>query len=400
MESIKSESPNCNSTDNRTDIISVPKLSDDISKDVLSLASSISPSSDSKKSQKSSKLKAPADNVRPVGRLLNELGLDLVRQEVYKDLIDIQAAKDGEHRLADKEKGQLIKLTEAHARLRAKNGAYLLPRLRCAQCRYSTTAANILQLHREHGHCSHSGLHICCVCEAFRTRYPSQFIAHMDTVHRMNGRLAKKPSAAACSFCPYEHKNVGKVEIHALKCGKKFQLSSNLQPLPSDCDIPIKYKPTGWLGAGGMSGRQYDVGGSMGGAHMGGSMPGDAGRYTQSAGGGAASSAMSQQSVMEIGGQLYSWGNHRGKPLLTSLRSQIGSSGVAGAPANGPGYNVASGSPASRPAVATPAPPAVKVESSKSTGGQRHETCEICGMIVESRQALWTHLQAAHKVGR
>jgi len=40
-----------------------------------------------------SKSKAPPDNMLPVGRVLHDLGLDLVRQEVYRDLIDIQAAK-------------------------------------------------------------------------------------------------------------------------------------------------------------------------------------------------------------------------------------------------------------------------------------------------------------------
>jgi hypothetical protein len=175
-----------------------------------------------------------------VGRLLYELGLDLVREEVYKDLVDIQAAKDDENRLDEKEKGQLVKLAEAHARLRAKNAAYAMTRVRCARCHYACSARNVLTLHHEHGYRSRDGAHVCCRCNAFRTRYASTFVAHMEQAHAMNGRVAKKLEPGACSFCPYEHKHGAKVDAHVAKCAKKFQLSTNLQPLPSDCDIPIR----------------------------------------------------------------------------------------------------------------------------------------------------------------
>ena len=110
-----------------------------------------------------------------------------------------------------------MKLTEAYSKLKLRNHHYVLSRIRCARCRYVSTTRNVLELHREHGHCSRAGVHTCCVCDSFRTRYASQFISHMETVHSMNGRLAKKASTTICSYCPYEHKNSFKVGLKGLE---------------------------------------------------------------------------------------------------------------------------------------------------------------------------------------
>jgi len=106
-----------------------------------------------------------------------------------------------------------VKLTEAHLKLKMKNGPYNLARKRCASCRYSCTTSNVLQLHREFGNNKRDDVHICCVCD-FRTRFPSQFIVHVETVHSMTGRLAKRLSVIICPYCPFENKRGDKVLIH------------------------------------------------------------------------------------------------------------------------------------------------------------------------------------------
>jgi len=68
----------------------------DSSKTILSVQKIVVPvisTQEHRKSTKPAKVKPLPDNMRPVGRILHDLGLDIVRQEVYKDLIDIQAAK-------------------------------------------------------------------------------------------------------------------------------------------------------------------------------------------------------------------------------------------------------------------------------------------------------------------
>jgi hypothetical protein len=205
-------------------------------------------------------------------------------------------------------------------------------------------------------------------------------------VHRVVGKIAKKLAPAVCSFCPYDHKNLSKVEAHAMKCSKKFQLASNLQPLPSDCDIPIKFKPTVWMRPQVDSAGHIDT--SQSAVHR---MQSNDQMRNQMRPGMSQQQQGAQSSVMEIGGQLYSWGNQGGKPLLTSLRSQGG-----GAVANGPS-SVASSSLGTRPNMMAGGPRG-SVAAGATQVRQVHETCEICGMIVDSPQSLWNHLQTAHKV--
>jgi len=128
--------------------------------------------------------------------------------------------------------------------------------------------------------------------------------------------------------------------------------------------------------------------------------------------GGSGVPVMQQPSVMEIGGQLYSWGNHNGKPLLTSLRSQIGNNGAAVSSSNNRNFNIAVPTTAAlfqTPVVNVGAhqmfaqqqqqPSRSRTNLAPPTSApHRREPCEICGAIMDGRQSLWMHLQSAHKV--
>lgn len=340
--------------------------------------------SDSRKSQK---LKTH-DSLRPLARLLHDIGLELVRQLVYKDLIEIQEAKDAQNKLDEEDKNQLSKLTEAHTKLCAKSEAFRMPVHSC-RCGFACSSTNVMALHREFGQSSEQFPHICCCCEEFKSKWPSQFVSHMETVHDMKARIQKKLAPHVCFFCAYEHKNWMKIELHMSKCANKFSLSSNLQPQPADCDIPVLYKP-------GQVQRIYPmnppaVPSSIPGRFPAPAVPAASNQATPPP---VNAAAGSQSSVMEIDGQLYSLVNHNGKVLLTSLRSQIGSSSSTGA-AVVPSTSGTKKVPFPAPA---PRPPKPALEPIKPVVPVHRETCEICGTVVSSREALWTHFRDVHRV--
>lgn len=349
-------------------------------------------------SRKLHRSKTP-DSLRPLARLLHDIGLELVRQIVYKDLIDIQETKDVQNKLDDDDKNQLAKLTEAHSKLGAKCEVFRTP-VRSCRCGFSCSSSNVMALHREFGQSSDQFPHVCCCCEEFRSKWPSQFIAHMETAHDAKARIQKKLAPHVCFFCAYEHKNWMKIELHMSKCANKFSLSSNLQPQPADCDIPVLYKP-------GQVQRIYPMNPPP--------VPSLPGRFPAPVVAAAAAAPIpppatnqtppppqppinataGQSSVMEIDGQLYSLVNHNGKVLLTSLRSQIGSSS-----STGPAVVPSSSGTAKKVPFPPPAarPPKPALEPIKPVVPVNRETCEICGTVVTSREALWTHFRDVHRV--
>jgi len=273
-----------------------------------------------------------SDSYRPVGRLLHDLGLELVREQVYRDLIDIQTIKDAKNRLEEREKGQLLKLIEAQERLAARNTPYQLPAKRCSRCCFMSPSTNVMTLHHEFGTVSRvdATMHVCCLCSGlpgYRTRNPAQFMLHMSTDHGLTGRLMKKASPYACKNCLFEHKSAVRLTVHVEKCSRKFSLTTNLQPLPGDCDIPLMYRP---------SERKQ---------------PGVSPYVLQS-------NAWSNASVSASGPPSV-------RTLLSSLRHQI--------PAGHPG-------------------------SSKNQLVMPSLICEICGKLVDGREALWGHFRSTHHV--
>lgn len=278
-----------------------------------------------------SKHNIKSDSYRPVGRLLHDLGLELVREQVYRDLIDIQTAKDANNRLEEREKGQLLKLIEAQERLAARNKPYQLPTKCCSRCSFMSPSTNVMALHHEFGTVSRvdATMHVCCLCSGlpgFRTRNAAQFMIHLSTDHGLTGRLMKKMAPYACKNCLFEHKSSVRLTVHVEKCSKKFSLTTNLQPLPGDCDIPLMYRPSDRKRPGGSPHVQSDT--------------------------------SSHATVNTVGPPSV-------RTLLSSFRHEIS----AGYPGNS--YN-------------QQAMPSL--------------ICEICGKLVDGREALWGHFRSAHHV--
>jgi len=286
---------------------------------------------DKRKTTGNSKHETKSDSYRPVGRLVHDLGLELVRQQVYHDLIDIQTAKDAKNRLEEREKGQLLKLIEAQERLALRNAPYQLPAKRCSRCNFMSPSTNVMTWHHQFGTVSRidATVHVCCLCgghPGFRTRNAAQFVEHLSTVHGLTGRLMKKTAPYACKNCVFEHRNSVRLAVHVEKCVKKFSLATNLQPLPGDCDMPLIYRP---------SDRKRSVAPPL-----------------------VQSNASSRASLSASGPPSV-------KTLLTSQRKQM--------PA---GHSGCSSNQLVMPSL----------------------ICEICGKLVDGREALWGHFRLAHHI--
>ena len=358
-----------------------------LKKEVLLNSKDNSPDPSSKKMGNAVKVdlkpKPTLENLSPLARLLHDIGLEMVRQQVYKGLIGIQLAKDAENKLTDTEKGQLVKLEEAHSKLQSKNAAYSLRSNKKCRCRtFSSTSRHPLVLHQEYGFVKKS-MHGCCCCEEYKTRWPSHFILHMKDVHSKIGRLRKKMSPFRCVYCPYEGKNQVKMDAHLNACTKRFILSCNLQPLPSDCDIPLmsKRKPVALLPKPvAQPARNQQL------------MP-------QSIIAGSSSFSASPQfsrpqmitsspkqpmfvhsspnaSLLESMAEVFSRNGLDAKALLSATKLVAAANGS---------HATSSGQQKSTSTVTM---------KPKLQG----ENCELCGFAVYSREILWNHLKVAHKV--
>ena len=199
------------------------------------------PKPTSSKARINAALKPPSASaqMRPMASLLFDLGMDLARQQVYKDLIRIQQKKQSMDKLDEKETRQLDKLKEAYDDLVAKNSPYSTDTGPCDQCEFKADVETVLENHKEYGHVNEQGIIKCSYCED-QFKVGQQFIMHMDQKHKRKGRVIVRHSFFVCPYCPFEHNSKASFNKHILRCERVFNLLRNLEPTPADCDIPIK----------------------------------------------------------------------------------------------------------------------------------------------------------------
>lgn len=333
------------------------------------------PSVDVQNSLKKLEVKSRSgDGLRPVARLIHDLGLDLVRQQVYNDLIKIQEAKDVKHKLNEKEREQLKRLTDSHSKLLIKNANYRLPTIRC-RCFFVSTSANVVELHREFGSTAELSFYTCCLCDVFKTHYLSQFQAHLESVHSKKGRIFAKLASHVCKFCPYEHRNQMRMEAHVAKCFKRFSLNANMQPSPADCDIPLMGKVSP------MASHQKRPTAAL--INSKGSRLIQFSKQTHPSV--SFSLSAQQQTVMEIKGRLYGLEQQNGKVILTSQQSPSNSS-------------ASTARSFSRSLAQFPFPSGKPLSSEKLLPGQHLEKCEMCDTVVNNREMLWNHFCSVHRL--
>jgi len=179
-------------------------------------------------------VRSSSSNTRQVSRLLQDVGLLLVSQKVFKNLASVQKQK-----LADSKETcdteLLRKLKTSHQNLAAKNHSLLMPELRC-WCGFHSESVNVIEAHRVR--CDFQGR--CCYCQGrFVYRTEKQMMKHLSKVHKKVGNTPHRSGSLPCPFCPVDFSSRFSLMRHIDVCRQKFLLAANLAPKAKDKDIPV-----------------------------------------------------------------------------------------------------------------------------------------------------------------
>lgn len=180
------------------------------------------------------------EDMRPMAKMLYTLGADLCKQFIYKDLIRVQTKKKSQNRLNDMDVENLDKLKDVHETLLSKTKHYSVDSdVKCNDCSFKSESTNVLEWHKEFAHGQEEGDFKCSYCD-FVTRHPGAFFYHMECTHNRKGRIYMRNAFFNCPMCPFENSTRAALKKHLVKCEKSFNLKRNLEPAPTDCDIPLK----------------------------------------------------------------------------------------------------------------------------------------------------------------
>ena len=181
--------------------------------------------------------------VRPAAWLLHSVGLRLVREKVYDDLMDIQEEKLSEGALSGNEQRQLERLRGAFTDLLKQNRPVAVRSKRRCRCGFAAASRLELELHRDYGSVSAGDdlRYACCLCGLQSIRSPVMMACHIERCHGRRSRTHTAPPTGYCPYCPYEQRTITKVKLsrHVLNCTLNFRIDRNLAPTAADADIPL-----------------------------------------------------------------------------------------------------------------------------------------------------------------
>ncbi|WAR12280.1 MEP1-like protein [Mya arenaria] len=190
------------------------------------------------------------DELSSVTSFLLELGSDVVKEQVYKDIIHIQTKKKHSGELKDTEVESLDKMKTVYDNTRKKVEHLQLKNIACKHCNFKTESKVVLENHSDAPHFdppwdTNRGWMECSHCD-YRTRVVAQFLFHMQDIHKRQAKFVDRDPPFQCSLCPFNSNTKNKIEKHIGKCMKHFKLQGNLQPYYHDVNYCMKscfYKP-------------------------------------------------------------------------------------------------------------------------------------------------------------
>ncbi|KAL3859965.1 hypothetical protein ACJMK2_010143 [Sinanodonta woodiana] len=178
--------------------------------------------------------------VSSITAFLQELGSDIVKEAVYKDIIHIQTNKKEMGKLTDGEIVSLEKMKTVYKETKDRVGDLKLDYKKCRACNFITESRNVMAYHKEF---AHNGLKegdlLCARCN-FSTRNKEAFVFHMESEHQLQGKIVEKRAFYECELCPFETNNKNKLTRHRFRCAKQFKLQQNLQPYYHDVNFCMK----------------------------------------------------------------------------------------------------------------------------------------------------------------
>ena len=219
--------------------LTVSRMPVSVSVRPVTSGSGVIPVRPTQQSDKSLALSAPSATVsssttRLMSKLLQDVGLLLVSQRVFKNLASIQRQKiGGSEKKSDME--LLQKLKTSHQNLVAKNHGLLLVERKC-WCGFRSESRNVVENHRLK--CDFQGR--CCYCQGeFVYRTQNQMKRHLWKAHRKVGHAVDRYGSYICIFCPLDFSSRLSLIRHMDVCRRSFWLTSNLAPTENDKDIPV-----------------------------------------------------------------------------------------------------------------------------------------------------------------
>ena len=190
------------------------------------------------------------DELSAITSFLLELGHDVVKEAVYKDIIQIQTKKKENGDLKENEIESLEKMKTVYDNTKKKVEHLFLDTKACNGCKFKTESSVILAFHKDFPHYdppwdTSKGVMRCGRCK-FSTRTGLQYVLHMESIHKCQAKFPEKEHTFNCELCPLSTSTKNKLEKHKQKCEKHFKLGSNLQPYFHDVNFCMKnmyYKP-------------------------------------------------------------------------------------------------------------------------------------------------------------
>ncbi|XP_053402781.1 uncharacterized protein LOC123548919 [Mercenaria mercenaria] len=190
------------------------------------------------------------EELSSVSSFLQELGSDVVKEQVYKDIIQIQTKKKIAGDLKEPEIESLEKMKTVYENTKKKVEHLQLETKECDQCEFKTESSVIMNYHKDFPHYDppwdmNKGWLMCAHCD-FKTKTPAHYIFHEKDIHNVQAKFVEKEQLFQCSLCPLNASTKNKLEKHQQKCMKHFKLNANLQPYYHDVNFCMKtcfYKP-------------------------------------------------------------------------------------------------------------------------------------------------------------
>lgn len=192
------------------------------------------------------------EDLSAITTFLQELGSDVVKEQVYKDIIQIQTKKKESGDLKDAEIESLEKMKTVYENTKKKVEHLQLETKECKECKYTTESDLIMSYHRDFPHYDppwdiNRAWLVCAQPDCdFRTRTIAHFIFHQKDIHNVQAKFLEKDQYFQCSLCPLNASTKNKLERHQQKCTRNFKLTCNLQPYYHDTNFCMKtcfYKP-------------------------------------------------------------------------------------------------------------------------------------------------------------
>ena len=179
------------------------------------------------------------EELRPVAELLFNVGLNLAKQQVYEDLTRVHDKKKQKDALSNHGKKFSDLYKSKYETFVEANKPFALEVKKCKDCAFKTESDNVLQWHLEFAHGQDNNTYECSFCE-FIGKQPGEFFFHMEAEHNRKGRIYMKHAFFSCALCPFENNSKKALMKHQQKCERSFKMRRNLEPAPTDCDIPLK----------------------------------------------------------------------------------------------------------------------------------------------------------------